>query len=85
MFITTYKISINNSYFKLSLQVFLLRNSFYNNRVIYITHLLKVDTLEKIWVIKGFLLRKGQKVYCATKSLLCYKKFLVQIWALDHF
>lgn len=37
MFITTYKISINNSYFKLSLQVYLLRNSFYKNRVIYIT------------------------------------------------
>lgn len=37
MFITTYKISINNSYFKLSLQVYLLRNSFCNNRVIYIT------------------------------------------------
>ena len=37
MFITTYKISINNSYFKLSLQVYLLRNSFHNNRVICIT------------------------------------------------
>ena len=69
MFITTYKISINNSYFKLSLQVYLLRNSFHNNRVIYITqNLLKIDTLEKIWVIKGFLLRKGQKFYCAIKS-----------------
>ncbi len=37
MFITTYKISINNSYFKLSLPVYLLRNSFYNNHVMYHT------------------------------------------------
>ena len=73
MFITTYKISTNNSYFKLSLQVYLLRNSFYNNRVIYITPLLKIDTLDKIWVIKGFFTQER------TKCLLCYKKFLVQI------
>ena len=28
--------------------------------------------------------RQRQKVYCATKSLLCYKKFLVQNRALDR-
>ena len=37
MFVSTYKISVNNSYFKLSFQVYLLRNSFHNNRVICIT------------------------------------------------
>ena len=45
------------------------------------------DTLDQLITLhqrKGFLLKKGQKVYCATKSLLCYKKFLVQIRAIDH-
>ena len=40
--------------------------------------LTNIDNLITLHQRKGFFLKQEQKVFCATKSLLCYKKFLVQ-------